>query len=73
MSHTEAVAEDLVDIYCGAKDLQSPQPEYVILINGQDLPGETRADKLAARLALTEGHFLSGRSQLRGGGETETG
>ena len=67
MSHTEAVADDLVDIYCGAKDLQSPQPEYVILINGQDLPGETRADKLAARLALTEGHFLSGRSQVRGG------
>ena len=61
LSHTEAVPEDLVDIYCGSEELQVPLPQFSILVNGRQLGGEMRSDKLAARLALTESHFLGGR------------
>ena len=61
LSHTEAVPDDLVDIYCGSEDLQVPLPQFSILVNGREVSGEMRSDKLAARLALTESHFLGGR------------
>jgi len=67
LSHTEAVVSDLVDIDCGSRDSHSPQPHFTVLVNGREIRGDRRTDKLHARLELTEDHFRAARNRLRSG------
>ena len=64
LSHTEAVESDLVDITCSSRDSHTSQLEYVILVNGREIPGEMRSEELKARLELTEDHFGGRRRQV---------
>ena len=63
-SHDQVEVGENMDLVCKAKEEHSPEPEFVIRVNGEEIRGVKRNNRLEARLAVSEEHFNPTRRSI---------
>jgi len=63
-SHNQAEVGDTMDLVCKAKETQSPEPEFAIRVNGEEVTGVKRNNRLEARVSVNEEHFNPTRRSI---------
>jgi len=63
-SHNQAEVGDTMDLVCKAKESQSPEPEFAIRVNGEEVIGAMRNNRLEARVSVNEEHFNPTRRSI---------
>jgi len=63
-SHNKAEVGDTMDLVCKAKETQSPEPEFAIRVNGEEVIGAMRNNRLEARVSVNEEHFNPTRRSI---------
>eukprot|EP00091_Calanus_sinicus_P021325 TRINITY_DN6253_c0_g1_i1.p1 TRINITY_DN6253_c0_g1~~TRINITY_DN6253_c0_g1_i1.p1 ORF type:complete len:375 (+),score=59.41 TRINITY_DN6253_c0_g1_i1:222-1346(+) len=63
-SHNKAEVGDTMDLVCKAKETPDPEPEYAIRVNGEEIIGVKRNNRLEARVSVNEDHFNPTRRSI---------
>jgi len=63
-SHNRAEVGDTMDLVCKAKETPDPEPEYAIRVNGEEIIGVKRNNRLEARVSVNEDHFNPTRRSI---------
>jgi len=63
-SHDQVEVGQNMDLVCKAKEEHNPEPEFVIRVNGEEIIGVKRNNRLEARLAVSEEHFNPTRRSI---------
>jgi len=63
-SQDQAQVGDTLNLVCQVKEEQETKPELVIRVNGEEIPGVKRNNRLEARLTVSEEHFNPTRRSI---------
>ena len=63
-SHNNVEVGDTIDLVCKAKEVQTIQPDFAILVNGEEVEAVSTNIGIEAKVSVVEEHFITTRRSI---------